>query len=147
MFDTQAPFVAAFVILRRNNKIAFVLRENTNWMNGYYGLPSGKVENNESFSAAAIREGLEEVGVTINPSDLTYIHTMHRHGQDMDWVDVYFEATQWQGEVVNAEPAVHSEVAWLDTMAFPENIIPPVREALQAIARGEKYSEYGWTQT
>ena len=42
MYDTQAPFIAAFVILRRENTVAFVLRSHTSWMNGFYGLPSGK---------------------------------------------------------------------------------------------------------
>lgn len=115
-------------------------------MNGYYGLPSGKVEKNESFVAAAIREGLEEVGVIIKPKNLKYVHTMHRHSQGMDWVDVYFEVADWQGNVVNAEPDMHSEVAWLDVNNFPENIIPPVRAALEAIECGEQYSEYGWEE-
>ncbi len=144
MFDTATPYIAAFVVLRKDNKIAFVLRENVSWMKGFYGLPSGKVEKNESFSAGAIREGLEEVGVKLALEDLQYVHTMHRHGDDMDWVDIYFEATKWQGEIINAEPHVHSEVDWLDLDNLPENVIPPVVAALQSIAKGEKYSEYGW---
>jgi 8-oxo-dGTP diphosphatase len=146
MYDTQAPFVAAFVVLRKEKKVALVLRENTKWMNGFYGMPSGKVEKNENFTSAAIREGFEEVGVTIEPQDLKYIHTMHRHGQDMDWVDVYFEVDKWKGEVINAEPDVHREVAWFDLQHLPQNIVPPVRAALVAIERGETYSEYGWEE-
>lgn len=56
IYATATPYIASFVILRKAGKIAFVLREHTKWMNGYYGLPSGKVEKNEAFSAAAIRE-------------------------------------------------------------------------------------------
>lgn len=146
MFDTQAPYVAAFVIIRKNNQVAFVLRENTGWMNNYYGLPSGKVEKNESFSRGAIREALEEVGVTVDIKDLKYIHTMHRHNQDMDWVDVYFEVKKWKGEVINAEPHMHSEVAWLDITKLPDTVIPSVKAALEAIIDGKSYSEYGWEE-
>ena len=48
MYDTATPYLASFVIIRKEGKIAFVLRTNTGWMNGYYGLPSGKVEKVES---------------------------------------------------------------------------------------------------
>ncbi len=144
MYDTATPYIACFLLLRKDNKVAFVLRSNTNWMNGYYGLPSGKVENGESFTAGAIREGLEEVGVTVTHSSLTHIHTMHRNSGDMTWVDVYFEASKWEGEVTNAEPHMHSEVVWLDLKDLPENVIPPVRAALESIAAGEPYSEHGW---
>ncbi|MCA9333044.1 NUDIX domain-containing protein [Candidatus Saccharibacteria bacterium] len=144
MFDTQAPYIASYILLRKDNKIAFVLRENTSWMSGFYGLPSGKVEKNENFSSAATREGNEEVGVVIKADDLIYAHMVHRHSEDMDWVDVYFEVKRWQGEVINAEPHMHSEVAWLDPKNLPENTVPSVKAAIEAIEKGQKYSEYGW---
>lgn len=145
-YDTQAPYIACFAILRRGNKVAFVLRENVSWMAGFYGLPAGKVEKNEPYTAGAIREAKEEIGVDIDPKNLKFAHTQHRHGEDMDWVDVYFEAEKWDGEPFNAEPNVHSELAWLDMASLPDNVVPPVRFALAAIDRGEKYSEYGWNQ-
>lgn len=53
----QTPYLAAYLIFRNDEgKIAFVLRENTHWMNGYYGLPSGKVEADERVLVAAARE-------------------------------------------------------------------------------------------
>ena len=87
---------------------------------------------------------MEEAGVIIDPQDLTYAHTMHRHADDIDWVDVYFEAAKWEGEPHNAEPEKAEEFAWLDMNNLPENVVPPFRAALEAIARGEQYSEYNW---
>lgn len=142
-FDTATPYIASYVIVRKNNKIAFVLRSNTGWMNNHYGLPSGKVEKDESYSAAAIREAAEEIGIKIAPEDLRFVHVMHRR-EGHDWVDVYFEADKWQGTPMNAEPHVHSELAWLDLGDLPENVIPSVRYALEQISQGNAYSEYGW---
>lgn len=113
-------------------------------MNGYYGLPAGKIENNESFLAGTVREALEEVGVTINHEDLVHVHTMHRHAPDMDWVDIYFEAKTWQGEPYNAEPHSSSELSWLDINNLPENVIDSVKQALEHIQKGQSYSEHGW---
>lgn len=143
-FDTATPYTASYVVLRDGDKVAFVLRSNTNWMDGYYGLPSGKVEKNESFNAAAIREGFEEVGITVKPEALRHALTVYRNDSDSYWVDVYFEVEEWAGEVQNLEPHMHSEVAWLDTNNLPENVIPTVRSALKHIADGKRFVEEGW---
>jgi 8-oxo-dGTP diphosphatase len=146
-YNTAQPYIASYVILRKDGKIAFVLRSNTAWMNGYYGLPSGKVEQGEPFSKAALREAFEEAGVEISESNLSHVLTMHRkEAEDIDntWVDVFFEAIQYEGEPYNAEPHVHDELAWLDPDNLPENIIPSVRAALDFIAAGERFAEWGW---
>lgn len=145
-YDTATPFIASYVLVRRRGKIAFVLRSNTKWMNGYYGLPSGKVEQNEAYSQAAVREAREEIGIAVKQSGLRHVLTMHRQEGDeaMTWVDVFFEAEDWQGEPYNAEPHVHSELSWFDLNNLPENVIPSVRFALERIAAGEHYCEYGW---
>jgi 8-oxo-dGTP diphosphatase len=135
--------------MRNLGKVAFVLRYNTSWMNGHYGLPSGKVEHDESYLAAAVREGKEETGVDIDSSDLGYLLTMHRKENDKHeniWVDVFFEAKRWQGEPFNAEPDKHSELAWLDPKKLPDNIIPSVKFAIEQIEIGKNYAEYGWDQ-
>ncbi len=145
-YNTATPYIASYVILRKDNKVAFILRENTAWMNGYYGLPSGKVEKNERYLAAAVREAKEEAGVDITPKDLIPLHTSHRKEPEMTWVDIYFEATSWEGEPYNAEPHMHAELKWLDPKKLPKNIIPGVRFAIEQIAAGKIYSEFGWAK-
>jgi 8-oxo-dGTP diphosphatase len=87
MFGTATPYIASYVVLKRAGKIAFVLRTNTGWMNNYYALPAGRVEIGEKFTAAAIREAREEVGVEVDLQNLKYLLTVHRH-DETDWVDV-----------------------------------------------------------
>lgn len=145
IYDTATPYVAAYVLLYQNDKLAFVLRSHTGYMDGQYGLPSGKVEKNESYLAGAIREAKEEIGVDIIPADLQHALTMHRDGQDgSSWVDIYFTATAWAGEPYNAEPDKHSEFIWLDVNHLPANIIPSVRYSLERIKAKQSYAEFGW---
>lgn len=143
-FDSATPYAAVFIMIAKDGKYAFVKRANTGWWDGYYGLPSGKVEKDESFSQAAMREAKEEVGVDISLDDLSYRGTAHRRSVDSDWVDVIFEATKWSGEVINAEPEVHSEVAWFALDDLPENTVPHQRLLLDALAKGEQFVEEGW---
>lgn len=146
-YATATPYIACYLLVRNDkNEVAFVLRSNTSWMDGHYGLPAGKVENDESYIQGAIREGKEEIGVDISPSALRHVLTVHRREDDdaPTWVDVYFEVAEYSGEVVNAEPHVHSEVAWFDLEDLPENTIPSLRYCLEQIVAGNSYAEYGW---
>lgn len=145
-YTSSQPFLAVFVILRKKDKIAFVMRSKTAWMNGYYGLPAGKVEVGERATAAAIRETKEEVGVDIREADLRLVHITHRHSDDytLAWIDLVFEASTWQGEPWNAEPKKHSELAWLKPKDLPDNVLPSITSAIAQIGLGNMYSEYGW---
>lgn len=147
-YDTSRPYLAVFVILRRNDKIAFVMRSNTDWMNGYYGLPAGKVEVHERALAAAVREAKEEAGVIIAEEALTFVHTGHRRAEDdtLAWIDLVYEVDEWEGEPYNAEAEKHSELAWLDPTNLPENVVPSIRFELEKIQQGQVYSEYGWKE-
>lgn len=149
--DIARPDTACYALLRKGSNVAMVLRKDTGWMDGYYGLPAGKGEWHETFTQIAIREAKEEAGVTINPKDMRVVHVVHRRSINtdnkdkfMDWVDVYFEADKWEGKPHNAEPARSSELKWLDLNNLPGNVIPSQRAALEKIAQGEIYSEFGW---
>ena len=140
---THVPSV--YVILRRDEKIAFVLRTNTDFMNGKYSLPAGHAEDMETYREAAVREVKEEVGVDIIPSDLRFVHLMQRKRTDHIRVDVLFEAVKWQGEPINAEPDMHGELAWFAMHDLPyAKIMDFQAAALKGIADGATYSEFGW---
>ena len=142
--QAATPYLAAYVIFRKGNKVAFVLRENTGWMDGFYGLAAGKVEEDETATQGAIREAKEEVGITLKREQLKPVLVAHRQGDDSDWIDIMFEATSWEGELVNAEPHMHKEITWLDLKELPENIIPAVRYYIEQIEAGKHYAEFGW---
>lgn len=148
-YNTARPYMACFVLIRKNDRIAFLLRSGTDWMNGYYGLPAGKVEINESLISGTIREAKEEIGVNIEEADLQLVHVTHRKSNDdtLAWMDMYFETNKWTGKPFNAEPHKHSELAWLDPNNLPKNIVPTVRFSLEQIKHGKPFSQYGWDET
>lgn len=149
IYDSARPYIACFLILRnKEGKIAMLRRKNTGWMDGYFGLPAGKVEYGETYIQATIREAKEEAGVVVTASDLSLSHIVHRHGIEgkgfMDWVDVYFEANTWQGDPYVVEPHKASEFKWVDLVSDHDQIVPAQACALSAVKSGERYSEFGW---
>lgn len=147
-YATQTPYLASFVILEnKEGKIALVLRTGTGWMDDHYGLPSGKVEVNEFFAHAAIREAKEEVGVEIEPEDLLYVmaqHYIEKEDPKNCWVNVFYKVKKWRGDPYNAEPDKHGELTWSSPDTLPNNMVPAVRHALEQIGEGKSYCEFNW---
>jgi ADP-ribose pyrophosphatase YjhB (NUDIX family) len=142
---TNIPEVS--VVIRKGNKMLFILREHTGYADGMYALPSGHVEYAEPFSAAAIRETLEEVGVIIHVDSLQPLLATQRLGRDKDDVRVgmFFEATKWSGTPKNMEPAKHGAIAWFDADNLPyDKIMGFQSQGLKALARGDIYCEMDW---
>lgn len=134
------------MILKKDDKILLAQRANTGYQDGNYGLPSGHVEANESFTAAMVRVAAEEIGITVSPKDLSVAHVMHRKSVEdgSERVDVFFVTENWQGEPRNLEPEKCSALDWFSVEALPENIVPVVKAALEHIQKQKTYSEFGW---
>jgi 8-oxo-dGTP diphosphatase len=77
--DEARPYIAAYGLLRKGNKVALLLRKNTGWKDGWYSLPAGKVDSGESNSMTAVRELLEEVGVSVQVNEVKAVLIMHRY--------------------------------------------------------------------
>lgn len=119
-------------------------RQNTGWSDGLYSLPAGHIDGSESARTAMIREANEEVGISIKPEDLSFALIVHRNSPDREYIDFYFVVEDWQGEPYNAEPDKCDDLRWSDIDKIRGDIIPNVKQALEAYREGLKYVEYGW---
>ncbi|MDP2631541.1 MAG: NUDIX domain-containing protein [Candidatus Uhrbacteria bacterium] len=138
--------MAVYVILEnKDGEVLLLLRENTGYCDGQYGLPAGHVDGNEELLSAMRREALEEVGVRIGPEHLELVHTMHRYCGDHERIDFFFKCTNWEGEPINAEPHKCGGIQWFDLRDLPEELIDYYRHMFECIERGENYSSFGWT--
>ena len=136
---------AVFVLLLRDQKLFFIRRLNTGWMDGKLTLPSGHVEEDETYREAAIRETQEEAGVALQAEKLQFVHLCERDEEKNDrvWDDVYFICEDFTGEPYNAEPEKASEGLWLDYQNPPKDqVIPAVYHVLSQVKQGISYSAY-----
>lgn len=93
------------------------------------------------MARAAIREAGEEIGITLQPSELEFALVMHRQAEDPR-IDFFFSATNWRGEVRNLEPEECDELRWAPFDTLPRNVVPYVRLGIECFRGGDPYAEF-----
>ena len=136
---------AAYVVLRRPrpdgaDEVLLQRRAGTGYMDGWWALLAGHVDPGESVHEAAVREAAEEGGVRLAVDDLrplTALHRFERGGPQVEQrVDVFFEATSWQGDPVLREPDRADAMTWYPLDALPDEVVPHERLVLDLLAAG-----------
>ncbi|MDB5169182.1 MAG: putative hydrolase [Candidatus Saccharibacteria bacterium] len=146
MTDRFKMIGAVYALLRKDDKVLLLRRANTGYQDGKFGLVSGHMNGGEPATKAMIREAQEEAGVTIAPEDLKLVHVTHKissqaGGQD-ERLELFFEASNWDGEITNAEPHKCTELTWFPINDLPTDTIPFIKLVIQNIVAGKMFSEY-----
>lgn len=137
------PYVAAHLILKKNNQLLLLKRQNTGYEDGNYALVAGHVNDDETARQALCREAREEAGITIKLNEVKFVHIVHRKSNRI-YLDCFFEATKWEGEPTNMEPEKCSELKWFKAKELPSNTVVPIKAALSYIGQKQIYSEFGF---
>lgn len=130
-----------YVIVRDGERILLQFREGTSYKDAQWGPPCGKVEPNETYLEAAIRELSEETGLVV-ADGLVFRHVVERHSDDGPaWVGVFFEVDL----PVGATPAINepercSELGWFEESDLPSPTIDYVVAALDKLRSGSHFS-------
>ncbi len=138
---------AVYLILTKGKKILLSRRFNTHYEDGNYGLISGHVEEDETYTQGIIREAQEEACITIKPEELNVVHVMHTSSAvngSYARLDVFFTTAKWSGKIINGEPHKCDDLSWFDRDNLPQNTIPYIKCALAHTTAGVYYSEFGW---
>jgi len=132
---------AVFLMLFKENKVLLLLREGTGYMDGYYSLVAGHMDGDETVKSAMIREAKEEANITLNESEIDVALTMHRFSSD-ERIDFFVTAREFEGEVKNMEPSKCKELKWFVIDELPENMVPNVRYAINAVRDGQTFAQF-----
>lgn len=134
---------SSYLILIRDGKILLSRRFNTGYEDGKYSLPAGHIEDNESLTQGAVREIIEEIGLTLAPPAFKLVHVMHRKHLDIR-MDFFFTADIGNQTPVNKEPEKCDDLQWFPLTKLPVNTIPYIRHAIECYQKKIFYSEFGW---
>lgn len=134
---------SGFLMFIKNGKILLIRRAHTGYRDGYYSLPAGHVEENESVTESTVRESFEEIGIRVNLKDLVFVHALHNKENDIR-LFFFFRAMRWKGEPYNKEPGKCSDVRWFPIDHLPLNTVGYIRHAIECYQKQIFYSEFGW---
>jgi 8-oxo-dGTP diphosphatase len=135
---------AVYLFLLKDNEILLSRRFNTGWMDGKYSLIAGHIDGNESVSEAMIREALEEGKIRISNRDLKPATVLHRKTPETEYVDFFFVARKWEGELKIGEPEKCDDLRWFDLNDLPDNLLPYIKEAFDNYKNRVPFSLNGW---
>lgn len=137
-------YVCVYLVLRRENKILLFLRQNTKFEDGKWSLIAGHVEENENATTAMVREALEEANIEILPENLKVVYIMDRITPGRQNIDIFFNCSEYSGELFNNEPHKCGGLSFFDINNLPQNTVNYVKKAILDIENGTIYSEFGY---
>lgn len=129
------------ILLNLNNDFLLQKRANTNYANGWWSLPGGHVEANESILAAVQRELSEELGIKVHSNLCSFRLTLVRKPQqDKRYINFFFVIKNWIGfPTISDEKA--SDLNFFSYYTLPDPTLPYIKEALELIENGIQFYE------
>ncbi|MBX4190538.1 NUDIX domain-containing protein [Candidatus Saccharibacteria bacterium] len=127
----------------KEKSVLLLRRQNTGWLDGYYDLPAGHLEDQEPLKEGASRELMEEAGVKVSPENLRLIHIhQNHHRPKVPHYGYIFQASRWKGEPRLVEPEKSDDIGFFPLNKLPEKITPYVKEALEKLGSPEVTISY-----
>jgi len=146
VFDTKHdryPLAVHVFLLDRHGRVLLMRRAGSGYADGQLGLPAGHVDLGETPIECAVREVAEEVGIILDPGRLRACGTMFRRSLEPR-VDLFFTASEWDGEPRIREPHKCSELVWADPDALPDDALDFLAQAWADARTGRILREYGF---
>ncbi len=145
--DHFKMLVTVSLILLYEDKVLMLRRSGTGWKDGYYGLPAGCVDGNETVTEAMMREAREETNIRLLPEWLKLGCVLHSKVPDrrsVEAIDFFFVSNKWENEIINTEPHKHDQLQFYPIENLPHPILPFTHKGLIMSLQGNKYSEFGF---
>jgi 8-oxo-dGTP diphosphatase len=131
----ERPRVGVIVVVRRGDQVLLAQRSKGGYI-GRWGFPGGHVERGETVIEAAMRELMEETGVSATPHGvLTTLDEIGRSASgEVDWHYVLIAVlADWiSGEAVAADDA--ADVRWATITEIASGDIPVLKQ-VERVAR------------
>lgn len=118
-------------LLVKENKVLLLYR-NKPPEKDCYGLIGGRIEFNEKYEDAVVREAKEEIGVDVKVVKMLNVVNQIIKKEQTHWVCINFliDMVDENDKPKNIEPDVHKKMEWFDLNKLPKNITMSAKSAL-----------------
>ena len=126
----KVPRIGVGVIIRKGTKVLLLKRKGSHG-DGSWAFIGGNLEFNESPEQCAIREVLEEIGITIrNPRAATFTNDLFPL-ERKHYITIYV-VTEYSGEpIAIKEPHKIESVEWFEWNQLPSPLFIPLQNLLK----------------
>ena len=136
-YTGSTPGVNVSVIILNERGQVLLGQRRSGLFAGSWGLPGGKVDLGETLQQAAVRETLEETGLTVEGialSSVSDILTDSAH-----FVNISFSARGFQGQVEEREPEQIGGWQWFDLDRLPQPLYHNAAQSLEKFKSRKVY--------
>lgn len=122
-------------ILKKNKKLLFTKRPAKKYYGGFWEFPGGKLEANDTFEDAIVRELKEELGIVAKQEDLKTIDIVNHSYDNKTFIimNVFF-LEKWLKQIKNKEIQDYKWISIDDK--FPDNFLDGGLLILKRIKNG-----------
>ena len=132
-----------FTAVIKDGEVLLLRRYNTGWLDGWYDLPAGHLEDQERLKDGAVRELKEEAGITAKPQDLRLIHIhQNHHNPEAPHYGYIFIAKKWSGKPKLMEPGKCDNIGFFALDNLQAKVVPYTGEALEHLGSDEVTISY-----
>jgi 8-oxo-dGTP diphosphatase len=129
------PRVGVGVLILDHRSRALLTLRNLPPEAGSWSIVGGKLEYLETLHDCAVRETLEEVGVTVSIEALLCVTDHLLPQESQHWVSPTYLGRVAGGRAKNCEPRKTREVRWFPLNQLPSNLTMTARNAIAAYNR------------
>jgi len=140
---------AVMLLIIRGGRVLLMRRSNTDFGDGFWGLPGGGLDGGEPIKEAIIREASEELGIEMKRDALEFtscIHVAPHFRTPEEMLLFCFRAKKYRGHIVNKEPHKCTEIKFFPLAALPHDTLEGSRLAVHNYLKREPFSELHWKE-
>lgn len=127
---SERPKVGVGVIVIKGGKILLGKRKNSHG-SGHWSFPGGHLEFGESWVECAVRETMEETGLTIKNIRFGTVSNDIFASEEKHYITIFMLADYDSGELAVMEPDKCEKWEWFDWDDLPQPLFIPIQNLVK----------------